>query len=112
MLEKTYSTFHASNVLLQQQYRERRFAKYSELISYLLVVEQKNELLLQNHQSRPTDSASIPELNVALSSGRGSSRGRGRGRGNGRWRGRGRDQNNYQSRGGHINTTKKPQEVV
>ena len=31
MLEKTYSTFHASNVLMQQQYRERRFAKYSEL---------------------------------------------------------------------------------
>ena len=40
MLEKTYSTFHASNVLLQQQYRERRFAKYYELISCLLVAEQ------------------------------------------------------------------------
>ena len=25
MLEKTFTTFHASNVLLQQQYRERRF---------------------------------------------------------------------------------------
>ena len=34
MLEKTYFTFHASNVFLQQQYRERRFVKYSELISY------------------------------------------------------------------------------
>ena len=40
MLEKTYSTFQASNVLLQQQYRERRFAKYYELISCLLVAEQ------------------------------------------------------------------------
>jgi len=39
MLEKTYSTFHASNLLLQQQYRERRFTKYSELISCLLVAE-------------------------------------------------------------------------
>ncbi|MBE2321064.1 hypothetical protein DVA67_034320 [Solirubrobacter sp. CPCC 204708] len=38
MLEKTYSTFHASNVLLKQQYRERRFAKYSELISCAVVV--------------------------------------------------------------------------
>ena len=32
MLKKTFTTFHASNVLLQQQYRERRFTKYYELI--------------------------------------------------------------------------------
>ena len=69
------------------------------------MAEQNNELLLQNHQSRPTGSASIPEVNVASSS-RGSSRGCGRDHGSGRWRGRGRGQNNYQSRGGHINTTK------
>ena len=37
MLEKTFTTFHASNVLLQHQYRECRFTKYSELISCLLV---------------------------------------------------------------------------
>ena len=35
-----------------------------------------------------------------------SSSSRGRGRGSGCWCGRGRSQNNYQSRGGHINTTK------
>ncbi|CAN4077672.1 unnamed protein product [Withania somnifera] len=29
MLEKTFSTFHACNVLLQQQYREKGFTKYS-----------------------------------------------------------------------------------
>ena len=49
MLEKTFTTFHASNVLLQQQYQECRFTKYSELISCLLVVEQNNELLMRNH---------------------------------------------------------------
>ena len=49
MLEKTFTTFHASNVLLQQQYLERRFTKYFELISCLLVVEQNNELLMRNH---------------------------------------------------------------
>ncbi|XP_073275474.1 uncharacterized protein [Primulina huaijiensis] len=49
MLEKTFSTFHASNVLLQQQYRERGFRRYSELISCLLVAEQNNELLMKNH---------------------------------------------------------------
>ena len=47
MLEKTFTTFHASNVLLEQQYRERRFTKYSELISCLLVAEQNNEFLLK-----------------------------------------------------------------
>ncbi|KAI5343066.1 hypothetical protein L3X38_010942 [Prunus dulcis] len=54
MLEKTLSTFHASNVLLQQQYRHSGFKKYSELVSCLLLAEQNNELLLKNHQSRPT----------------------------------------------------------
>ncbi|XP_071933723.1 uncharacterized protein [Coffea arabica] len=32
MLEKIFSTFHVSNMLLQQQYREKGFKKYSELI--------------------------------------------------------------------------------
>ncbi|WJZ90041.1 hypothetical protein VitviT2T_009217 [Vitis vinifera] len=82
MLEKTFTTFHASNVLLQQQYRERRFTKYSELISCLLVAEQNNELLMRNHQSRPTGSEPFPEVNAISSQTRG--RGRGRGRGHGR----------------------------
>ena len=34
-------------MLLQQQYRERRFIKYSELITCFLVAEQNNELLLK-----------------------------------------------------------------
>ena len=71
MLEKTFTTFHASNVLLQQQYRERRFTKYSELISCLLVVEQNNELLMRNHQSRPTGSEPFPEVNAISSQIRG-----------------------------------------
>ncbi|KAL4653140.1 hypothetical protein ACB092_01G281200 [Castanea dentata] len=63
ILEKTFTTFHASNILLQQQYRERKFTKYSELISCLLVAKQNNELLLKNHQSHPTDSTPFPEAN-------------------------------------------------
>jgi len=93
MLEKTYSTFHASNLLLQQQYRERRFTKYSELISCLLVAEQNNELPMKNHQSRPdgstpfpevnvtNESNTFPEVNVYFSHGRGQERGGKRGRG-------------------------------
>jgi len=33
LLEKTFSTFNASNMLMQQKYREKGFKKYSELIS-------------------------------------------------------------------------------
>ena len=80
MLEKTFTTFHASNVLLQQQYRERRFTQYSELISCLLVAEQNNELLMRNHHSRPTGSKPFPEVNAISSQTRGRGRGRGRGR--------------------------------
>jgi len=47
--KKTFSTFHASNMLLQQQYRERGFKKYSKLISCLLVAEQNNELLINKN---------------------------------------------------------------
>ena len=66
--KKTFTTFHASNVLLQQQYRERQFTKYSELIACLLVAEKNNELLLQNHQSRPTGSKAFPEVNATFAS--------------------------------------------
>ncbi|XP_070004083.1 uncharacterized protein [Nicotiana sylvestris] len=43
MLEKMFTTFHASNIVLQQQYREKGFTKYSQLISLLLVAERNNE---------------------------------------------------------------------
>ncbi|XP_028766617.1 uncharacterized protein LOC114724435 [Neltuma alba] len=83
MLEKTFSTFHVSNVLLQQQYREKGFKKYSELISCLLVAEQNNELLMKNHESHPTGSTPFPEVDVVVNGptcGRGQGHGRARGR--------------------------------
>lgn len=115
LLEKTLSTFHASNMVLQQQYREKGFTKYSELISCLLVAEQNNKLLMQNHENRPTGSAPIPETNVvAHNSGNferkrdhGSSRGRGRGRGHNssRYFG-GRNNGVRKPRGGQSNPSK------
>ncbi|XP_019261083.1 PREDICTED: uncharacterized protein LOC109239036 [Nicotiana attenuata] len=48
-----------------QQYRERAFKKYSELISCLLVAEQHNTLLMKNHVARPTGLAPLPEENMA-----------------------------------------------
>ncbi|KAG2675502.1 hypothetical protein I3760_12G006800 [Carya illinoinensis] len=62
LLEK-HILFSCLELLLQQQYRERKFKKYSELISCILLAEQNNELLLRNHQSRPTGSISFPEVN-------------------------------------------------
>ncbi|XP_027174368.1 uncharacterized protein LOC113773981 [Coffea eugenioides] len=88
MLEKTFSTFHVSNMLLQQQYREKGFKKYSELIACLLLAEQNNELLLKNHESRPPGASPFPEANATQF--QNSSRGRGRGRRGGRGGGRGR----------------------
>ncbi|KAM3398579.1 hypothetical protein P3S68_002095 [Capsicum galapagoense] len=93
MMEKTLSTFHTSNVLLQQQYREKGFKKYTELSSHILVDEQNNDLLMKNHENRSTGSAPFPEVNdvhvhharrgKGLGPGRGHDRGRGHGRGRG-----------------------------
>ncbi|XP_015081283.1 uncharacterized protein LOC107024858 [Solanum pennellii] len=86
MLEKTFSTFPVSSMLLQHQYREMGFKKYFELISHLLVAEQHNDLLMKNHESRPTGSMPFPEVNTAnfhqsrREKGHGSNRGRSRGR--------------------------------
>ncbi|XP_073137046.1 uncharacterized protein [Henckelia pumila] len=95
LLEKTYSTFHASNILLQQQYREKGFKEYSELISCLLVAEQNNELLMKNHEIRPTGANPFPEVNAVMHDEKSKQnktefgRGHGHGRGCGRERRRG-----------------------
>ncbi|KAM3382062.1 hypothetical protein P3S68_007635 [Capsicum galapagoense] len=83
IMEKTLSTFHTSNVLLQQQYREKGFKKYTKLSSHLLVAKQNNDWLMKNHE-RPTGSAPFPKVNSVHAHharhGKGSGRGRGRGR--------------------------------
>ena len=83
MIEKTLSTFHTTHLLLQQMYRLKEFKEHSELISHLLVAEQNNELLVQNHNARPTGSVPFPEANGTSFQRRGRSNGRGRGRGRG-----------------------------
>ncbi|KAM1278647.1 hypothetical protein ACFX15_030259 [Malus domestica] len=49
LLENTYSTFHVTNIVLQQQYRAQKFTKFSDLISVLLLAEKQNQLLMMNH---------------------------------------------------------------
>ncbi|KAL0413573.1 UNVERIFIED_CONTAM: hypothetical protein Sradi_1559000 [Sesamum radiatum] len=80
ILKKIFSTFHASNLVLQQQYRERGFKTYSELISCLLVAEENNQLLLNNHHTRPTGSKPLPEISAALPEANATSSRKGRGR--------------------------------
>jgi hypothetical protein len=100
LIDKTLSTFHATNVLLQQQYRERNFQKISDLISVLLVAEENNKVLMKNHNSRPTGALAFPEAHANEKSARG--RGRGRfGRGGRHHSGRGGRDSNYHSRGSY-----------
>ncbi|XP_059291194.1 uncharacterized protein LOC132044703 [Lycium ferocissimum] len=100
-LEKTFSTFQASNVLLQQQYREKGFTKYCDLIAHLLVAEQNNDLLMKNHENRPTGAAPFPEVNEVYAHysrrGKGHGPGRGHGHGHGRSRDNGQGRNNFPS---------------
>jgi len=65
LLDKTFSTFHSTNVLLHQQYRERGFATYIDLISCLLLAKANNELLMKNSEMRPPGSAPLPEAHKA-----------------------------------------------
>ncbi|XP_051137559.1 uncharacterized protein LOC127255850 [Andrographis paniculata] len=110
MMEKTFSTFHASNMVLQQQYRERGFQKYSELITCLLLTEQNNELLLKNHESRPTGANPFLEANAIQPAnpvrGRGQVRNQRIDRNRNQNRGRGRanaySHNNYQNRPRYV----------
>ncbi|XP_074288235.1 uncharacterized protein LOC141613400 [Silene latifolia] len=99
MLEKTYQTFHSSQLLLSQQYRQRGFKKYSELVSYLLVAEQSNQILLKNHQSHPTSTDPFPEVNATVSGQfpivNATNKYSGHTRGSGLGRGRGRGRNNF-----------------
>ncbi|KAL9674169.1 hypothetical protein QQ045_030439 [Rhodiola kirilowii] len=77
---------------------------YHELIGTLLVVKINNELLIKNHQSRPTGSRTFFEVHFINSNesrpmnyfqGRGQGRGRERGRGRCRSFGQGRSRGGY-----------------
>ncbi|CAM8977877.1 unnamed protein product [Rhodiola kirilowii] len=91
ILEKILSTFHANNLVLQQQYRERGFKTYSELLSCLILVEENNQLLLNNHHTRHTGSTPLPDQSNHMPEANATYSRRGRGRGNTRGRGHGRN---------------------
>jgi hypothetical protein len=96
MLEKTFSTFRVSNVLLHQQYCEKGFKKYSKLISCLLMAEQNNELLMKNHETRSSGLNPLPKVNATSYDNQNSGRGRERGRGHGYGHGHSRENRDVQ----------------
>ena len=63
-IEKTLSTMLPSERILQQQYRERNFQVYSDLIHTLLEAEKHSELMVWNNQQRPVWSAPLPEVHA------------------------------------------------
>lgn len=85
MIEKTLSTFHPGNIVLQQQYRNSKYNKYSELIQVLMFAEQQNEVLMNNHSARPTGTIAVPEAHANVAE---SSRNQKRGRGKKPWKGK------------------------
>lgn len=112
LIEKTLSTFHVTNITLSAQYRNMRFATYSELISHLLLAEKHQELLVKNSKTRPPGTMA-PNSNQEShynSSTPQSSRGRrGRGRGYHHYNGgRGRDSSSTNGGRGRGRTTFKP----
>ncbi|XP_070682527.1 uncharacterized protein [Malus domestica] len=68
LLDKTYSTFNAINIVLQQRYRAYKFTKFSDLISVLLFIEKQNQLLMKNHQAQSTVSNATLEAHATNSS--------------------------------------------
>jgi hypothetical protein len=69
MIKKTLETFHPSNMVLQQQYRNK-YKKYSELINVLLAAETQNDLV-KNYNMRPIGTQAGPEAYASYSKNKG-----------------------------------------
>jgi hypothetical protein len=65
-IEKTPSTMLPAHMILQQQYRQRGFTVYSELIKTLLQEERHDELLLWDSNMGPTGSKPLPEVHANI----------------------------------------------
>ena len=79
MIEKTLKTFHPTNMVLQQQYRNNKYMKYCDLINVLLAAEAQNELLMKNFHMRPAGTQAHPEAHASFhnSNGKGSFKNKG-----------------------------------
>ena len=69
-IEKTLSTMLPSERLITQQYREKGFTVYTNLIQTLRQAEKNHELTVWNSQQRPPGTAPLPEVHVTQRTGR------------------------------------------
>lgn len=60
-IEKTLSTFPASNMTLAQLYRQMHFTTYSDLIAVMLLAKKNDLLLLENSKARPPGTIPKPK---------------------------------------------------
>lgn len=60
-----FLSFYASNMLLQQQCKERNFTTFFNFIITLLLVEKHNSLLMMIHQAHPTNSKTLSLLEAS-----------------------------------------------
>jgi len=72
-IEKTLSTMLLSERLITQQYREKGFTVYANLIQTLRQAEKNHELTVWNSQQQPPSNAPLPEVHVTQRTGRGDS---------------------------------------
>ena len=70
LIEKTLSAFLPANRLLQQQYRNAKYTKYSSLIHDLSQAKKHDELLTKNHQMRPPGTAPPPQVHFNVQNNR------------------------------------------
>uniref|UniRef100_A0ACD5X021 Uncharacterized protein n=1 Tax=Avena sativa TaxID=4498 RepID=A0ACD5X021_AVESA len=87
IIDKTLSTLHPTNMVLQEKYRHAKYARYSEFISVMLVAEKQNELLMKNYSACSTRTMAVPEAHTITQS-VGSSHGRRKDQGNHGWKGK------------------------
>ena len=65
-IEKTLSTMLPTQMILQQQYRERGFTVYYDLIKTLLKAVKHNELLIWNSNQGPIGAKPLPKVHPML----------------------------------------------
>ena len=66
MIEKTLETFHPTNMVLQQQYRNNKYMKCCDFMNVLLAAEAQNELLMKNFHMCPAGTQAHPEAHASF----------------------------------------------
>ena len=64
LITKTLSTFPVASAVIAQQYRNMRFRTHAKLMSFLLLAEKEQQILLKNTEVRPARDTSTVETHA------------------------------------------------